>query len=44
MSHDGLIYTLETYKNVVKMTFAKGEETLARSRLDVYRSRAAVSA
>jgi len=23
-SHDGLIYTGETYKNVVKMTFAKG--------------------
>ena len=23
-SHDGIIYTGETYKNVVKMTFAKG--------------------
>jgi len=32
-SHDGLICTGETYKNVVKMTFAKGAALEDRSRL-----------
>src|SRR5712672_2029763 len=32
-SHDGLIYTGETYKNVVKMTFAKGAALKDPSRL-----------
>ena len=32
-SHDGLICTGETYKNVVKMTFAKGAALADPSRL-----------
>jgi len=32
-SHDGLICTGETYKNVVKMTFAKGASLKDPSRL-----------
>jgi len=32
-SHDGLICTGETYKNVVKMTFAKGAALVDPSRL-----------
>jgi len=32
-SHDGLICTGETYKNVVKMTFAKGAALMDPSRL-----------
>src|SRR4029077_2495910 len=37
-SHAGMICTGETYKNVVKMTFAKGASLEDPSRLQVYRS------